>query len=146
MLIDDNLVSIDHARLASGVITGEAVALTSLFKPGRHHGPIPVNVVVSRDMAGGTQITLSLLQADSEDGSFVEVDGSELIVPVASIKPGMNIGWRYLPSGVTEQWIKIVATPGGSFTAGTIFAAIVREDEMPYTDGLYLDNGVSHGS
>lgn len=144
MIIDDNLVSIDHVQLSSGAITGEPIALTSLFKPGRHHEAIPVNVSVSPDVAGGTQITLSLQQADSADGAFVEVDGTELIVTMDNMEPGTNIGWRYLPSGVTKQWIKFVATPGGTFTAGTLFAAIVRDDEMPYTDGLYLDRGVDH--
>jgi hypothetical protein len=144
MILDDNLVSIDHVQLSSGVITGEAIALTSLFKPGRHHEAIPMNVSVSPDMKGGTQITLSLQQADSKDGSFIEVDGSELIVTVDNMEPGTNIGWRYLPSGVTKQWIKIVATPGGTFTGGTLFAAIVRDDEMPYSEGLYLDRGVDY--
>lgn len=144
MILDDNLVSIDHVELSSGVITGEPIALTSLFKPGRHHGAIPMNVSVSPDVEGGTQITLSLQQADSEDGSFMEVDGSELIVTIDNMEPGANIGWRYLPSGVTKPWIKIVATPGGTFTSGTLFAAIVRDDEMPYSDGLYLDRGVDH--
>jgi hypothetical protein len=60
------------------------------------------------------------------------------------MEPGTNIGWRYLPPGVTKQWIKIVATPGGTFTGGTLFAAIVRDDEMPYSEGLYLDRGVDY--
>lgn len=143
MLIDDNLVSIDGEALKG--MTGRAVPLTSLFKPGKHHDPIPMSVKVLDEPAGGTSITMKLQQSDDEAGVFADVPGSELTVALADMIPGQNIGWRYLPSGVTQQWVKVVVTAAGTFTTGRLFAAIVREEEMPMSEGLYIDAGVTQG-
>lgn len=143
MLLDDNLVSIDG--VAIGGITGVAVPLTSLFKPGQHHDPIPMVVKVLGEPAGGTSITLKIQQGDDKDGVFTDVAGSTLTVALADMVAGKNIGWRYLPAGVTQQWIKVVVTASGTFTTGKLFAAIVREEEVPMSEGLYIDAGVTKG-
>ena len=141
MLIDDNLVSIDGTAI--GGITGKAVPLTSLFKPGKHHDPIPMSVLVLGEPAGGTSITLKIQQSDDENGVFTDVAGSTMTVALADMVAGQNIGWRYLPAGVTQQWVKVVVTAAGTFTSGKLFAAIVREEEVPMSEGLYIDAGVT---
>lgn len=143
MLIDDNLVSIDGAAI--GGLTGKAIPLTSLFKPGKHHDAIPMSVLVLDEPAGGTAITLKIQQSDAENGVFADVPGSTMTVALADMLPGQNIGWRYVPSGVTQQWIKVVVSASGTFTKGRIFAAVVREEEVPMSAGLYIDAGEVQG-
>lgn len=143
MIIDDNLVSIENKEIKEA-ITGDPVALTSFQKPGRM-GPVPMLVQLTEDAAGGTSLTLKLQQSDDEKGAFADVPGSSMTVPLADMAMGKNIGWRYLPSGVTKPWFKVVVTPAGSFTAGKIFAAVVREELYPYSDGMYIDSGVTKG-
>lgn len=144
MIFDDNLVSIDHEELSGGAITGNAIALNAFQMPGRM-GPIPMLVTVSGDAAGGTGLALKLQQAEDAAGPFEDVPGAEMTVALADMQPGMNIGWRYLPSGVTQPWLKVVVTPTGTFTAGTVFAAVTREEVMPYVPGMYISDGVVKG-
>lgn len=144
MVLDDNLVSIDHEELSGGAITGNAIALNAFQMPGRM-GPIPMLVTVSGDAAGGTGLALKLQQADEHGGSYEDVNGSEMTVAIADIQPGMNIGWRYVPAGVTKPWLKVVVTPTGTFTAGTVFAAVTREEVVPYVPGMYISDGVVKG-
>lgn len=139
MLIDSNLVSLDGVSIASEA-TGTAVGLTSFLKPGREE-PVPVSVRLTEAAAGGTSLTLKLQQCATEDGSFEDVPGSSLTLAAADLVTGRNLGWRFLPPGVTQPWIRVVATPEGSFSAGKLFAAVVREDELPYEEGMYIDKG-----
>ena len=46
---------------------------------------------------------------------------------------------------MTKSWLKMVATPTGTFTAGKVFAAVVREDDQPWEAGMYIDAGVVKG-
>ena len=64
---------------------------------------------------------------------------------LADLTAGKSIGWRFLPPGVSKPWIKMVATPTGTFTAGKIFAAVVREEEQSYEAGMYIDAGMVKG-
>lgn len=139
MIIDDTLVSIDGEAIAA--ITGKAVPLTSLTRPGTNHAPIPMTVLVLGKPAGGTSVTLKLQQAEAEGGTFADVPGSTITVAVADIRPGLNMGWRYLPAAVDKPWIRVVVTPTGTFTAGRIFAAVLGEDEMPMREGMYASAG-----
>ena len=141
MLIDSNTVFFDSAAVTSGEVTGNAVGLTSLMKPGRAE---PIHIcakVVEEDFSGGTSIDFKLTQSDRESGSYDDVPGSAVTVPLADLKVGKTIGWRFLPAGVTKPWLKMVATPSGSFTTGRIFAAVVREESQPWEDGMYIDAG-----
>lgn len=139
MLLDDNLVSIDAESFASAV-TGKAVALTGFLKPGRVE-PVPVAIHVNEPAQGGESLTIKLQHSDAEDGSFEDVPGASFTVEAASLVPGRNLGWRYLPPDVSKPWIRVVATPAGSFSAGTLTAAVVREDEFLYESGMYIDKG-----
>lgn len=144
MLIDSNAVLLDSKAVTSSAVTGDAVGLTSLMKPGRAE-PILIATKVCEDFTGGTSITFKLTEGDTKTGSYSDVSGSAISVPVADLKAGKVIGWRILPTGVKKQWIKMVATPAGTFTAGSVFAAVVREEEQPYEEGMYIDAGVVKG-
>jgi hypothetical protein len=139
MIYDDNLISIDNAAL-SGTITPVAVPLTSLKKPGREE-PIAISVKMTEAAAGGTSVAIKLQQCDTATGTFADVPGSSATVLLAAMTKGANIYLRWLPAGVTKPWIKVVVTATGTFTAGKIMAAVVREDDLPYEAGLYIDKG-----
>lgn len=145
MLLDANLISLDSAAVTSSAVTGSAVPLTSFLIPGREE-PIPICAkVVGADFAGGTSITFKLTQSDTQDGTYTDVPASSVTVALADLKAGKTIGWRFLPRGVSKPWLKIVATPTGTFTAGKVFGAVVREDDLPYEAGMYIDKGVVVG-
>lgn len=144
MIIDSNTVLLDSAPILGAVVTGDAVGLTSFFNPGREE-PIPVSAKVVEDFKGGTSVAFKLQQAETKDGSYEDVSGSSVSVALADLVKGQRIGWRFLPFGASKPWLKIVATPTGTFTAGKVFAAIVREDALPYENGMYIDGGVVKG-
>ena len=136
MLIDSNLVSIDDKPI--GAITGDAIPLTSVLKPGRHE-PVCVCIRATEKAAGGSSVTVTIQQSDSEKGSYA--DAASTTVPAAQLIPGRTLVFRWLPTSVDKNWIKIKVAPSGEFTAGKIFAAIVREDHLDYEDGMYIDKG-----
>lgn len=136
MLIDSNTVSIDNKSIAA--ITGDAVPLNSLLKPGRHE-PVCVCVLATEKAAGGTSITVTIQQSATKDGTYA--DAASATIPVAELAPGRTLAWRWLPASVDKNWIKIKIAPTGEFTAGKIFAAIIREDYFDYEDGMYIDKG-----
>ena len=137
MLLDDNNISIDNKAI-SGPITGEAMPLTSLLRPGRAE-PVCVFIRATEAAAGGTSLKIEIKQSDSEKDSYASV--ASATVAAADLKPGAILGWRWLPPQVTKCWIRIKTTPTGDFTAGKIFAAVVREDPQEYEDGMYIDKG-----
>lgn len=142
MLIDDNLVFLDNVELkdyASGK-DSEAVPLNALFKPGKQHEPICMIVQATEKAVGAESLVLKLQESDTSGGSFTDVPGAELTIEADSLVPGENIGWRFLPSAVTKPWVRLNAT-ATSASAGKIFAAIVREDVQPYSEGMYINAG-----
>ena len=145
MLIDSNAVLLDSVAVTDAAVTGEAVGLTSLMKPGRAEPICVAAKVVEADFAGGTSIEFKLTQCDTEGGSYTDVPGSAVAVVLADLKMGKTVGWRFLPAGVSKPWLKMVATPTGTFTAGKVFAAVVREDDQPWEAGMYIDAGVVKG-
>ena len=145
MVIDSNLVLMDSTPILGAAVTGNAVPLTSFLKPGRQE-PIPVCAkVVGTDFAGGTSITFKLTQCATSDGTYTDVPGSSVTVALADLTVGKPIGWRFLPRGANKPWLKMVATPTGTFTAGKVFGAIVREDDLPMEAGMYFDKGKNVG-
>lgn len=145
MLIDDNLVSVKASDGGPADLTGTstltttAVPLTSLLKPGREE-PIPVHIIVAEDATGGTSITVGFSQSDSETGTFNAV-GPTWTVALAKLKKGTVVGPRWLPREVEKKWVKITVSRTGTFTGGKIFGAIVREDDLPYVAGQFIDKG-----
>ena len=140
MLIDDNLVSIDSQAL-SGTVTPVAIALNAFKKPGRQE-PIPVAIRATRDVAGGTSLTIGFSQSDTQGGTYNAV-GPSWTVTLAELQTGLCVGPRWLPREIDKPWIKITVSKTGTFTAGKLFAAVVREDDLPYVSGLYIDKGTA---
>ncbi len=142
MLVDSNLVLKEGAITATGA--GDPVGLTSLQIPGKGE-PVPFAFKVTESFAGGTSVAFKLQQSASRDGSYADVDGSEFAMPAAALTVGARAPVKYLPRGVTKPWLKLAWTVTGSFTAGKIFAALVREDIEPYEAGQYIDGGKVEG-
>ena len=92
MLIDDNCVSIESGSLLSaGGVAGQPIALTGFSIPGRQ-APIGICCRVLETAAGGTSITLTIRQSDTQMGSYT--DAASLTVPLAELKAGARIGFR----------------------------------------------------
>lgn len=144
MILDSNCVSIDDQAITSSAVTGNAVPLNMFWKPGRQD-PICV-MVKGHGFLGGTSITFKVTECDTATGTFTDVPGSSETVLLADLQKGGNLALRFLPTKTAKQWIKIVATPSGTFTAGKLTAAVVREDDLPYEDGLYIDGGVVYSA
>lgn len=147
MILDDNLVFLDGAALTEAV-TSEPVALNALFRPGASHDAIPICIMLTEKAAGGDSLELKLQEADSADGEYADVPGATLSVPAAELTTGAagaRIGWRHLPRGVTKGWLRLTVTPSGSFSAGTIFAALTREDGQPWSEGMFINAGRTVG-
>lgn len=140
MLVDSNLVLKEGAVTATG--EGGPVGLASLRIPGKGD-PIPLAFKVTESFAGGTSIAFKLQQADAADGVYADVPGSEFSMSAAALTVGARAPIKYLPRGVTRQWIKLAWTVTGSFTAGKIFAALAREDLEAYEAGQYIASGVA---
>lgn len=142
MLVDSNLVLKEGAVTATG--SGDPVGLTSLQIPGKGD-PIPFAFKVTETFAGGTSVAFKLQQSDAKDGTYADVEGSGFTMTQAALVVGARAPIKYLPRGVTKQWIKLAYTVTGSFTAGKIFAALTREDHEPYEAGQYIDGGKVKG-
>lgn len=143
MLIDSNLVLLDDQSLAD-TVTCETVGLTSFLTPGREE-PIPICIKVTEAAAGGTKVEIKLQECDTKAGTFTDVPGAAITAPLADLTAGKRLGWRWLPAEVGKPWIKLVVTLTGTFTAGKLFAALAREDDLPYGAGMYIDGGKVKG-
>lgn len=144
MLIDSNLVFFDSAEAKSG--ESLPVALNMFWKPGRQ-GPIPVCLkIVGGDLTGATSFSVQLQDGCSAEGPWEDVPGAQISVSDgAQLTAGRVLGWRYLPPAA-GNWLRLKLTLEGSVTGeGRIFAAVVREDEFPWEEGLYIDGGVVRG-
>lgn len=141
MLLDDNTILLDSVAILGAAVTSDAIALNALLFPGRSE-PIPVTANITQTFAGGTSIAFKLVQSDTQGGTYTDVPGSSVTVALADLVKGKTIGWRFLPPGATKPWLQMVATPSGTFTAGKVFAAVVREDEQNYAPGMYINKGV----
>lgn len=144
MIIDSNAVLMDNKAITSTTVNGDAVGLTSLFKPGRAE-PIRIVTKVVSDFSGGTSVTFKLSECATQNGSYYDITSSAITIPTSELRAGKVIGWRILPSGVSKRWIKMVAAPTGTFATGSVFAAVVREEEQPYEEGMYIDAGTVKG-
>jgi len=144
MLIDSNLVFLDSVEAVSGA--SAPVALTSFWTP-RREEPVPVSMkIVEGDLAGVTSLGVQLQQACAQEGPWEDVPGAAITISDASrLVMGGGFGWRFLPA-VSGSWLRLNLTVEGSSTGeGRLFAAIVREDELPWEAGMFIDGGVVRG-
>ena len=104
--------------------------------------PILVDIRVNADFNNLTSLAVKLQQADTESGSYTDVDAGSGAIPLASLKIGYKFSYRILPRAVTKPWTKLVYTVVGTApTLGKVTAALVREEQDAYEAGLYIDKG-----
>lgn len=144
-MIDQNLVFFDCAEVATA--ESEEVPLNYLYRPGRMD-PIPVYFKILGDPTGVSSIDVELQESEEQGGAYTPVSGGSFSLSGADIVEGRAIVFRWIPPATAKQWLKLKMTVGGSASADpapAIFAAVMREDELPYTDGMYIDRGVVKG-
>ena len=148
MILDDNLVFFAEHDLNDGNPTSAAVPLNMLWKAGRAE---PVLIwLKAGNAAGGTNIAVKLTASDTQSGTYDDVPGSSITIPLAEMQKNKNIYLRWLPRSAGDttsnntrpQWFKLSVTKTGTFSDGSLIsAAIVREDDLPYEPGLYIEKG-----
>ena len=141
MIIDSNLVLWEGPAATKA---GKAVALNALHIPGKAE-PLPLAVKFTEALAGATSVTLKLQQSDSAEEGFTDVPGAAVTVPAADFKAGGRVAWRFLPRTATKPWLRLDVKVTGTATAGSLFAAFVREEDEPYEAGQYINKGVAVG-
>lgn len=143
-IIDSLNIFIDGPVQASAV--SRVVALTSLALPGRME-PIPLRVSVTEAYkpAECASLTLTLQEADSHsthDADWADVPGATCIMTGAQLTAGARLPWRFLPAGVCKSFVRlrctVVAQEDASLSQGALFAALLREEDLPYVPALQV--------
>ncbi len=135
MLIDSNCILKEGAIASTG--TGSAVALRSFAIPGRAN-PLPLVFRVTESFAGGTSMTFKLQQS-ADNNTWSDVEGTSFTVVTAKLIRGARLGTRFLPCAIEKPYLRLAWTATGTFTAGKIFVALTREDDLPWIDALKFD-------
>lgn len=133
-IIDSHNVLWDGALAAKD---GPEVGLTSFLIPGREE-PIPLMVKFTAKPSSASDVVIKIKQADKKGGGYQEVPGVAITL-AADAAP-----IRFLPPGVTKPWIRLNVS-GTVGTGGKMFAAVMREDELPQVAGQYIDKGKVEG-
>ncbi len=141
MIIDQNLV-LYEGRVATS--TGEAIALNSLLIPGKAE-PILITTRFMENLAGATNVSLVLQQAETQTGSYTDVSGTAVSISAADFKVGKRMAWRFLPRSVVNPWLRVKLTVTGTATAGSLFCAVMGFEDEPYEAGQYIDKGIVEG-
>ncbi len=128
MIIDSHLILFEGAVKTA---TGEAIALTSLHLPGKV-APVLISTRFTEKLTGASSVTLTLQQAESQTGTFVDVVGGSMTIPAADFVVGKRTGWRFLPRSVEQPWIRLKIAVTGTPTAGKLFCAISGFEDEPY--------------
>lgn len=138
MILDDNLVLFDSVPMSgSGAVdSGTAVCLNA-FQAAGLQDPIPVCVRGGK-IAGSGGITVQFQESEVADSGFSAV-GPSWTVPVSSLQTGRPVGPRYIPREVSKPWVKLAVTRTSAFTSGTLFAAVVREEDQRYTSAQQIE-------
>lgn len=140
-IIDSHNVLWDEALAAKD---GPEVGLTSFLIPGREE-PIPLMVKFTAAPSGASDVVIKIKQADQKGGSYQEVpDVAITLTADADMAVGKRAPIRFLPPGVTKPWIRLNVS-GTVGTGGKMFAAVMREDELPQVAGQYIDKGKVEG-
>lgn len=140
-IIDSHNVLWDEALAAKN---GPEVGLTSFLIPGREE-PIPLMVKFTGAPSGASSVVIKIKQADEKGGSYQEVPGVAITLTADDdMAVGKRAPIRFLPPGVTKPWIRLNVS-GTVGTGGKMFAAVMREDELPQVAGQYIDKGKVEG-
>lgn len=140
-IIDSHNVLWDEALAAKD---GPEVGLTSFLIPGREE-PIPLMIKFTAKPSGASEVVIKIKQADKQGGSYEEVPGVAITMAAdADMDVGKRAPIRFLPPGVTKPWIRLNVS-GTVGSGGKMFAAVMREDDLPQVAGQYIDKGVVEG-
>ncbi len=137
MILDSNAILCDGLPTSASSI--KAVD-TGFIQAGRKNILFYFNV--TEELKGGTSLHLSLYESDTKDGTYTAIIGSSFSLDSSSLTAGVKVPYKFLPQATKKRWIKLVVTPTGSFTAGSVLCALVREEEQEYVDGMYFDKGM----
>ena len=120
-----------------------AVPLTALRLPGRME-PIPFRISVSQGFLAEelASLTLTLQEANSADGPWTDVPDATLTIAGTALTAATRLGWRHVPQGVRKSWLRLHLVPAPqaskNVTTGRIFAALTREEDLPYEPALQV--------
>lgn len=130
-----------------GPLTAEshsrAVPLTALRLPGRME-PIPLRISVTEAFKADelSSLALTLQEADSPDGPWTDVPDTALHIDGTALTATARIGWRHVPQGVRKCWLRLHLVPTAqasqSVNTGRLFAALTREEDLPYEPALQV--------
>lgn len=140
-IIDRNAVFFEGPLTADA--QSPAVALTALKLPGRME-PMPLRVSITQAFSPAEvqSLGLALEQADRQDGPWSAVPGAAWSAAGAELVSGARLGPRFLPQGVRKPWLRLAFTltpqDGETVTEGQIFAALLREEDLPYEPALQV--------
>ena len=119
--------------------TGQAVPLTALRLPGRME-PMPLRISVTQAFVADEvqSLTITMQEADSPDGPWTDVPAATWAASGTELSLGARLGPRFLPRGVRKCWLRLRLTPtaAGDISRGSIFAALLREEDWPYEEAL----------
>ena len=142
-IIDRNSIFFEGPLTANAA--GSPVPLTGLKIPGRME-PIPLRLSVTEAfLPAETQgLTISMEQSDSSDGPWTAVADASVTIANTAEAPGLALGarpyLRFLPQGARLGWLRLsfALTPvaGKTVSAGRIFAALTREEDLPYEPAI----------
>ena len=109
-IIDANAILFEGSLTADAV--GNAVALNALKIPGRME-PMPLRLSVTEafDPAEVQSLTITMQEADSEDGPWTDVPGATVTVPNTAEAPGLSLGarpyLRFVPQGLRKNRLRL---------------------------------------
>lgn len=140
-IIDRNTIFFEGPLTATA--QGQPVNLGALKLPGRME-PMPMRVSVTRAFLPEEvqSITLTLQEADDPAGPFTAVPGAVEVVPGTALTAGARLFQRFLPRAVRKSVLRLSFTvstqTGKSVSTGSIFAALMREEDLPYEPALQV--------
>ena len=142
-IIDRNSILFEGSLTAD--TTGPAVALNALRLPGRME-PMPLRLSVTESFSPDEVqgIAIGLEESDSAGGPWTAVPGASVTVSHSAENPALAAGarpyHRFLPQGVRKSWLRLTlgltVMSGKNASQGRIFAALKREEDLPYEAAL----------
>lgn len=86
---------------------------------------IPLLVQVTDTLTGGTSVTVALQTDDNPAFSSPKTVFTTGAIPTAQLVAGYRFNVSEFPIGTEEQYIRLLYTVAGTYTAGTITAGVV---------------------
>ncbi|CAI3240123.1 hypothetical protein [Desulfovibrio legallii] len=144
-IIDRNAVFFEGSLTANA--TGNTVALTACKLPGRME-PMPLRLSVTEAFlpAEVQNLSIDMEQAAQPDGPWTSVPGGSVSIAHSAAAPTLDLGarpyLRFLPQGARQPYLRLrfSLTPvsGQNVSQGRIFAALTREEDLPYEAALMV--------